>query len=266
LLVLTSTRNPLILQLRQLGQSVKARREQNLFLVEGTHALTEAIATQYPLEIVCCTETWAESHAPKFAQCQAIALRVELVSQQVLEAIATTVNPDGVVAAVPLPKNAPIQIETLGLVLESIQDPGNMGTIIRTSAAVGIDGLLLSKDCVDVTNPKIIRATAGQWFRCPRQMVEDLSNEVKAWQKATGGIAIATQADAKITYWDFDFRQSCLILLGNEGNGLSKSLIEIADVAVRIPLSNGVESLNVAIAASLMLYEAKRQREHGSKH
>jgi RNA methyltransferase, TrmH family len=259
-------RNPLISQLRQLGQSVKARREQNLFLVEGTHALIEAIATQYPLEIVCCTETWAQSHAPIFAQCQAIARRVELVSEQVLGAIATTVNPDGVVTAVPLPGNTPIQIETLGLALESIQDPGNMGTIIRTSAAVGVDGLLLSKDCVDTTNPKIIRATAGQWFRCPRQTVEDLSAEIKAWQKATGGMAIATQADAKITYWDFDFRQPSLILLGNEGNGLSQRLVEVADVAVRIPLSNGVESLNVAIAASLMLYEAKRQREYDSKH
>jgi RNA methyltransferase, TrmH family len=259
---IASIRNPLILKLRQLGQSVKARREQNLFLVEGTHALTEAIATQYPLEIVCCTEIWAESHAKIYTQCQAIARRVELVSEQVLGSIATTVNPDGVIAAVPMPENAPISIETLGLALESIQDPGNMGTIIRTGAAVGIDGLLLSKDCVDPTNPKIIRATAGQWFRCPKQSVADLSTEVKAWQKATGGVAIATLADAKLTYWDFDFRQPCLILLGNEGNGLSKSAIAVADVAVRIPLSNGVESLNVAIAASLLLYEAKRQREY----
>jgi RNA methyltransferase, TrmH family len=263
---IASIRNPLILKLRQLGQSMKARREQTLFLVEGTHALTEAIATQYPLEIVCCSETWAASHAQIYARCKEIANCVELVSEQVLGAIATTVSPDGVVAAAPLPENDPIQIATLGLALESIQDPGNMGTIIRTSAAVGADGLLLSKDCVDATNPKIIRATAGQWFRCPRQSVEDLSTEVKAWQEVTGGVAIATQADASLTYWDFDFRQPCLILLGNEGNGLSKSLIEVADVAVRIPLSNGVESLNVAIAASLILYEAKRQREHASEH
>ncbi len=260
---IASIRNPLILQLRQLGQSVKARREQNLFLVEGTHALAEAIATQYPLEIVCCTETWAQSHAQVYAQCQAIALRVEFVSQQVLRAIATTVNPDGVVAAVPLPENAPISIQTLGLALESIQDPGNMGSIIRTSAAVGVDGLLLSPDCVDTTNPKIMRATAGQWFRCPRQTVADLHVAIKAWQKS-GGVAIATLAEANLTYWDFDFRQPSLILLGNEGNGLSKSSIEVADVAVSIPLSNGVESLNVAIAASLLLYEAKRQREHAT--
>jgi RNA methyltransferase, TrmH family len=262
---IASIRNPLILQLRQLGQSAKERREQNLFLVEGTHALIEAIATQYPLEIVCCTEAWAESSAQILAQCQAIARRVEFVSPQVLGAIATTVNPDGVVAAAPLPENAPIAIETLGLALESIQDPGNMGSIIRTSAAVGADGLLLSKDCVDATNPKIIRATAGQWFRCPRQTVVDLHTEIKAWQN-TGGVAIATLADAKLTYWDFDFRQPCLILLGNEGNGLSKSSIEIADAVVRIPLSNGVESLNVAIAASLILYEAKRQREHAVRN
>jgi TrmH family RNA methyltransferase len=259
--VLTSIRNPLVKQLRQLGQSAKARREQNLFLVEGTHAIAEAIATKYPLEIVCCTEVWAESHSQMYAQCQAISNCVELVGEQVLGAIATTVNPDGVVAAAPMPENAPVKIATLGLGLESIQDPGNMGTIIRSSVAVGIDGLLVSQDSVDATNPKIIRATTGQWFRCPRQTVADLSAEVKAWQQI-GGVAIATLSDATLSYWDFDFRQPCLILLGNEGNGLSKSLIEIADVALKIPLSNGVESLNVAIAASLLLYEAKRQREH----
>lgn len=252
----------MIKQLRQLGKSAKERREQNLFLVEGTHALVEAIATQYPLEIICCTEAWAESHSQILTQGQAIATRIELVSQNVIEAIATTVHPDGVVAASPLPENKSIEIATLGLALESLQDPGNMGAIIRSAVAVDVDGILVSQDSVDATNPKIIRATAGQWFRCPRQTVDNLPDAVRAWQKDTGGVAIATLADANLTYWDFDFTQPSLILLGNEGNGLSEELIAVADVAVKIPLSQGVESLNVAIAASLLLYEAKRQREY----
>jgi RNA methyltransferase, TrmH family len=259
--LLTSISNLLVKQLRQLGKSAKERRGQNLFLVEGTHALMEAIATQYPLDTICCSVTWAESHPQVFAQCQAIASRVELVSQNVLEAIATTVNPDGVVAAAPLPKHKSIEIATLGLALESIQDPGNMGAIIRSAVAVGADGILVSQDSVDTTNPKIIRATAGQWFRCPRQTVNNLPDAIHAWQKNTGGVAIATLADANLTYWDFDFTQPSLILMGNEGNGLSKELIKVADVAVKIPLSRDVESLNVAIAASVLLYEAKRQRE-----
>ncbi|WP_019498494.1 TrmH family RNA methyltransferase [Pseudanabaena sp. PCC 6802] len=259
--MLTSTNNPLIKQLRQLGKSAKERRKQNLFLLEGTHALMEAIATQYPLDTICCTEAWAESHSQIFLRERAIASRVELVGQNVIEAIATTVNPDGVVAAAPLPENKSIEIASLGLALESLQDPGNMGAIIRSAVAVGVDGILVSQDSVDATNPKIIRATAGQWFRCPRQTVDNLPDAVRAWQN-TGGVAIATLSDARISYWDFDFTQPSLILLGNEGNGLSKEMVAIADVAVKIPLSPDVESLNVAIAASLLLYEAKRQREY----
>jgi TrmH family RNA methyltransferase len=261
LALLTSIHNSLIKQLRQLGKSTKERREQNLFLVEGTHALTEAIATQYPLDTICCTEGWAEAHPQIFEQSRLLANRVELVSQNVLEAIATTVNPDGAIATAPLPKNSSIQISTLGLALESIQDPGNMGAIIRSAVAVGVDGILISQDSVDATNPKIIRATAGQWFRCPRQIVDNLPDAIRAWQQNTGGVAIATLADANLTYWDFDFTQPSLILMGNEGNGLSKESIAVADVAVKIPLSCDVESLNVAIAASILLYEAKRQRE-----
>jgi RNA methyltransferase, TrmH family len=254
--MIISIRNPLVKQLRQLGQSTKERRSQQLFLIEGTHALTEAIATKYPLTVICCTETWLNNHQD--LDIYATAIRVEIINEQVLGAIATTISPDGVVGVATIQPNRVPHIAKLGLVLESVQDPGNLGAIIRSSVAVGIDGLLVSKDSVDLTHPKILRATAGQWFRAPMQSVEDLATEVKKLQ-ARGIKAIATLPDAKLTYWDYDFTQPSLILLGNEGCGLSKELIDLADIAVSIPLSNNVESLNLAVSAALLLYEAKRQ-------
>lgn len=185
--------------------------------------------------------------------------RLEIVSAEVLQAIATTKNPDGVIAAALLPSREVANIHTLGLALETIQDPGNIGAIVRSSAAVGIDGMLVSSDSVDLTNPKIIRATAGQWFRCAMQTTTNLAADIRKL-KSQGIKAIATVSKAEKTYWDYDFTQPTLILLGNEGKGLSEELIALADEVISIPQSDQVESLNVSICAALLLYEAKRQR------
>ena len=260
--MLTSTKNPLVKQLRSLGESAKDRKEQGLFLVEGTHALTEAIATSYPLSIVCCTEKWIAANPDLYERIEASTdeiERLEIVSAEVLQAIATTKNPDGVIAAALLPSREVANIHTLGLALETIQDPGNIGAIVRSSVAVGLDGMLVSSDSVDLTNPKIIRATAGQWFRCVMQTTTNLAADIRKL-KSQGIKAIATVSKAEKTYWDYDFTQPTLILLGNEGKGLSEELIALADEVVSIPQSDQVESLNVSICAALLLYEAKRQR------
>jgi TrmH family RNA methyltransferase len=258
--MITSTRNPLVKTLRQLGKSAKARREQNLFLIEGSHALGEAIATSFPLATVCYTELWQQKNPELYAQAIAKAENKELVSDAVIKAIATTMNPDGVIATLPfLQQNQPEQIKTIGLALETIQDPGNMGAIIRTAVASGVESIWVSQDSVDLTSPKVIRASAGQWFRANLRSQHDLIATVQACQKQ-GVRAIATSADAKLTYWEADFTQPCLILLGNEGNGLSAELAQVADLAVSIPLEHNVESLNLAVSAALIMYEAKRQR------
>ena len=260
--MLTSIKNPLVKQLRSLGENAKFRKEQGLFLVEGTHALTEAVASAYPLSIVCCSEKWIATNPDLYDQLESSVVgieRLEIVSEEVLQAIATTKNPDGAIAAALLPLHEVVSINNLGLALETIQDPGNIGAIVRTAVAVGVDGMLVSSDSVDLTNPKIIRATAGQWFRCAMQTSTHLADDIRKLQ-SQGVKAIATLANAKKTYWDYDFNQPTVILLGNEGNGLSKELIELADDSVSIPQSDRVESLNVAICAALLLYEAKRQR------
>ncbi len=257
-MTLTSLHNPLVKQIRKLDSS-KERRHQQLFLLEGTHLLEEACAVNYPLATVCCTPQWQERHQQLWQQACQRAERVELVSMEVLKAIATTVQPDGVVATAKRRSIQPVPFTGLALGLETVQDPGNLGTIIRTAAAAGAAGLWLSGDSVDRDHPKVLRASAGQWFRLPMAVSPDLKATVQECQQA-GMQVVATLPSATLTYWEVDWRRPTLILLGNEGAGLSPELGQMADLQVRIPLNSGVESLNVAIAAALMLYEAQRQR------
>lgn len=258
--MLTSVQNPLIKQLRKLHRA-KDRRDQQLFLLEGTHLLEEACAVNYPLATLCCTPEWQASHESLWQQASQKAQRTELVSPEVLKAIATTVEPDGVIVTAPRkPEQQQLpEITSLGLVLETIQDPGNLGTMIRAAAAAGAEGLWLSANSVDLDHPKVLRSTAGQWFRLPMAVSGDLKTVIADYQ-AQGMQVVATLPNAPLTYWEADLRPPTLILLGNEGAGLSESVAALADQQVKIPLSPGVESLNVAIAAALILYEAQRQR------
>lgn len=260
--MLSSVHNPLVKQMRKLQQS-KGRRRQGLFLLEGTHVLQEAIAVNYPLEVVCATPFWQENHPHLWRQLVALAHRVETVSESVLEATATTVHPDGVVATASPSHRPTITLPSsgMGLVLETIQDPGNLGTIIRTAAATETAGIWLSSDSVDREHPKVLRATAGQWFRLPITVSENLAATLQSAQKQ-GIQLVATTANASYSYWEIDYTRPTLVLVGNEGAGLSAELQAIADWQVKIPLSAAVESLNVAIATALILYEGQRQKQN----
>lgn len=256
--MLTSLQNPLVKQIRKL-HSTKERHKQQLFLLEGTHLLEEACAVNYPLVTLCFTSKWQNAHLQLSQLASSQCDRTEVVTEEILAAMATTVQPDGVIAIAKRNEQEQ-QISWSGLILavETLQDPGNLGTIIRTASAVGASGLYLSEDSVDLDNPKVLRASAGQWFRLPKKVTKDLQATVEQSQQA-GMQVIATLPNANLTYWQVDWCQPSLILLGNEGAGLSADLAAIADIQVKIPLNPEVESLNVAIASALMLYEAKRQ-------
>lgn len=261
--MLTSLKNPWIKELRKLHQA-KYRRSQQQFLVEGTHLVQEAIATQYPLDAVCATPKWQDQHTDLWHQLQGLAQRHELVSEAVLAAIATTQTPDGVVAIAPRSAcPTSLTLPRLGLALESLQDPGNVGTLIRTAAAVGCDGLWLSADSVDLTHPKVLRASAGQWFRVAAQVTPDFSAQLATW-KSQGCQVLATAAEGAVPYWAIDFTQPSVLVLGNEGAGLSATAIAQASQVITIPMASGVESLNVGVAAAVILFEARRQRQQAT--
>jgi RNA methyltransferase, TrmH family len=257
--MLTSTQNPLVKQIKKL-QSAKERRETQLFLVEGTHLIQEACAVNYPLATLCHTSDWQTRHPELWSIAVGICDRVESVSDEVMKAIATTVNPDGVLAIAPrlaLPK--PAIPADLTIALSTIQDPGNLGTMIRTATAAGANGLWVSQDSVDLDNPKVLRASAGQWFRLAMGVSDNL-HELVTKYKQQGVQIVSTSSHTETSYWDVNLRSPTLILLGNEGAGLSPELAALADIQVKIPMAAAVESLNVATAAALILYEARRQR------
>jgi len=230
--------------------------------MEGTNLLEAACTYHYPLEAVCYTAHWREKYPQLWEKLQQGAKRTELVSPEVLNAIALTKNPDGVSAIAPRPASSQFSRDRvqLGLILAQIQDPGNLGTIIRTAAATGVDEIWLSEDSVEFDHPKVLRASVGAWFQVPMRVERDFFSLLEQFR----GQVVATLPTAEKTYWDIDLQIPTLLLLGNEGAGLSAELASLADETVQIPLQGKVESLNVAIAASLILYEAQRQKRHNS--
>jgi TrmH family RNA methyltransferase len=257
---IASRQNPLVKQLRQLHRA-RGRREQNRFLLEGTHLLETACEGNCSLDTVCFTVEWRERHPQLWQKLAGRAKRLEMVTPDVLTAIATTVHPDGIVATASRERSLP-QLDglRLGLVLERLQDPGNLGTLLRAAVAAGVDGVWLSEDSAEFDSPKVLRASAGAWFSLPIATCPDLSGTLRAAQRL-GIQVIATSPQAGEVYWDVDWTAPSLILLGNEGAGLSPQLLTLAGRQVSIPVE-GVESLNVAIAAALLLYEARRQQYH----
>ncbi|MCS7030742.1 MAG: RNA methyltransferase [Gloeomargarita sp. SKYG116] len=257
MVVITSRRHPLVHRIRSL-HTTKGRREAGEFLLEGTHLLTEALQQGIPLKSICYTLAWAERHPDVLHQLPpAVA---QPVSPQVLDALATTVNPDGVVAIAPIPTAEPaLRVGWLHLLGYRLQDPGNVGTLIRTAAAVGVTQLWLTDDSVDPYHPKVLRSAAGQWFRCPPHVCADPLAVLRFYQQKQVQI-VATDAQGELVYWQVDWRRPTLLLLGNESQGLPAQWLAAAEQVVRIPQQPGVESLNVAIAAAVCLYEAWRQR------
>ncbi len=262
--MLTSLQNQTVKQLRKLQQP-KERRSQGVMLLEGTHLIEAACVANYPLQVLCYTEDWQQRYPEICQQALAQCEQAELVSGDVLKAIASTVTPDGVVASAPQ-RNAweeaamqPSTAISLGVMLETLQDPGNLGTIIRTAAAAGSDGLWLSADSVELSHPKVLRASAGQWFRLPMATV-DVAEKAQQLQQE-GVQVVATAATADLDYWQLDLLRPTVFVMGNEGAGLSASLMDCTSTAVKIPVVPGVESLNVAVSTALLLYEARRQRQ-----
>jgi TrmH family RNA methyltransferase len=255
--LITSRRNPLVRQLRQL-HSATGRREQGLVLLEGTHLIQELLRLGLQPHQLLVTEDWCARQGPLLAALDAEPI---LVSQEVLAAVATTDHPDGVVVTLQPPQPADDGADFV-LVLDGIQDPGNLGTLLRTALAAGIQQVWLAGGA-DPWQPKVLRASAGAALALPHRRLERDGVIALVQQAAAGGsqvvAAVPPGTAANRPYWQLDWRQPTLLLLGAEGPGLSAALLELATQRVCIPHSDAVESLNVAVAAAPLLLERWRQ-------
>jgi TrmH family RNA methyltransferase len=260
---ITSRRNPLVKRLRQLHDA-RGRREEGLILLEGTHLLQEVLRLQLQPRDLLVTPAWLEAH-PALVAALPEGWEGRLVSEEVLEAVATTRQPDGVVLTLPPPAPAQGAPAPFVLALDGLQDPGNLGTLMRTALAAGV-GALWMGDGADPFQPKVLRASAGAALALPLRRGSGLELErwlaaatAQGWQVVVTLLPGAGPVPPQ-PYWQLDWTQPTVLLLGNEGAGVSPSLAALANQRVTIPHSSAVESLNVAVAAAPLLLEHLRQR------
>lgn len=252
--MISSLANPLIKDVAALQKKASLRRQEGLFVVEGRRFAEEAPKDR--LETVFVTEEFAESPEGR-AFCAE--RKTETVTQAVMKKMSDTQTPQGVLALVRM-KESRFE-ELLGgpvLALEQVQDPGNLGTLFRSAEAAGAGGLIMDRGTADPYSPKVLRATMGAIFRLPFLVTEDLPSALSEL-RLRGYRILAAHLKGKDLY-ESPLPEKMIFLLGNEGNGLSCALTKKADALVRIPMEGKTESLNVAVAGSLLLYEARRRR------
>ncbi|MEA3408122.1 MAG: RNA methyltransferase [Chloroflexota bacterium] len=181
------------------------------------------------------------------------------VSPEVMDSLSDTVTPQGIVAIVPMPdvSRVTIQESTLLLVLDNVRDPGNVGTILRTAEATGTDAVVLSKGCADAYDPKVVRAGMGAQLRLPL-FTNATWGDIAAFVE--GKQCLVADANGQATPWMIQWNQPTALIVGNEAHGASPEAWELADQSVRLPMAEDVESLNVAIATAIFLFEAQHQR------
>ena len=265
--MITSTANAQVKELIRLMKKSRAREDAGVFIVEGPRMageLTDDPAWRDRIERVCLSESYAAKHTEETDDLRKTS-RVEILTDNVFAHVSDTKTPQGILAVV---KRKEYDLEdiiggkqgnSLVIVLDNLQDPGNLGTIFRTAEAAGATGILLSRDCVDIYNPKVIRSTMGAVFRLPFLYVDDLPGAVSEL-KETGIRVFAAHLEGKNDYDREDYSGGTAFLIGNEGNGLRDEVAECADCRIRIPMQGKAESLNAAVAAAVLMFEVSRQR------
>lgn len=268
--MITSTSNKRVKNVIALLSKSKERKKQQAFVVEGIKMFAEApdfwIKEVYISEKLDLELTENALIADKVKTLSGFPdVVIETVAAEVFDKMCDTKTPQGVLSVLKMPQYTFDDISKasngLYLVLEDIQDPGNLGTMMRTGEGAGISGVIMSDRTVDLFNPKTIRATMGSIYRVPFIYVSDLADSIKK-MRALGVKTYAAHLDGQHAYDKEDYKEETAFLIGNEGNGLSKEIADLADCYIRIPMLGQVESLNAAIAASLLVYEAARQRRN----
>ncbi len=261
---IASKDNFMIKRIKQLEHK-KYRDKYNLFLLEGPHLIEEALKNDVMLNYI----VYSDSFIKDPYQEELISFLCEKyntiynVSDSLFEYIADTESPQGIIAAAVKPNDDFEEIlkdsSSSVVVLDRIQDPGNMGTIIRTADAAGIQGIISIKGSVDFFNSKTVRAAAGSFFRIPLFQINVEYQLIDLLTKYEKNI-IATSPKAEKYYYDLPIFENYALIIGNEANGVSEALLDCADYRVKIPMLRDTESLNASVAASIIIYEMVRKK------
>jgi TrmH family RNA methyltransferase len=243
----------------------KFRRESGCILIEGTRLVADALASGAAVREIFCTPAFLESdHGKAIRVC--CGGTVTAITEAAAAKLSDTRTPQGVFAVVEFAPatldHVMLGIDALVLVADNIADPGNLGTMIRSAAALGAQCVIASGDSCDPGNPKVVRATMGAIFRVPVVGEVELADTVKMLRSHGLQIAAAVARGGRPP-WEADLDRPTALLIGSEADGLPADIVRSADAAITIPMHHGAESLNAAACATALLYEAARQRAKG---
>ena len=249
-MIITSKDNEIIKNIKKLKEK-KYRLDS--YIVEGIKMVKEAISENQEIALIAIREDFKIDFDTK-------KIKIVTISNKIFNDISDVKTPQGILAVIK--KNQNNQIETNQeyiLALDSLQDPGNMGTIIRTADSANINQIIINKTTVDPYSPKVIRSTMGAIYRTNIIEVEDLKTTLRE-MKSKGFQIITTDLKATQSIYDINYNNKTVVVIGNEANGVSQEILQTADKKVIIPMLGKTESLNASIAASIMIYEYVRQK------
>lgn len=239
----------------------KIRQREKKFIVEGLKIVEEGLASDYNCEIIFLTNSFTDNNTDRISSYSKKNIRVEVVKEEQFRKLADTDSPQGIAAVFNFIKpdlsTEKIFKENLVIYLDNISDPGNLGTIIRTADWFGVKSILLSPDCVELYNPKVIRSTMGSIFHL--NLFEDFgTNHLKKYSEKFKIILTDTFGE---NFYEFNFPEKKILVFSNEANGPSKEIQEIADARITIPKAGNAESLNVASAFAVVLSQLTLNRK-----
>ena len=249
-MIITSKDNEIIKNIKKLKEK---KYRVDSYIVEGIKMVKEAISENQEIALIAIREDFKIDFDTKNT-------KIVIISNKIFNDISDVKTPQGILAVIK--KNQNNQIETNQeyiLALDSLQDPGNMGTIIRTADSANINQIIINKTTVDPYSPKVIRSTMGAIYRTNIIEVEDLKATLKE-MKLKGFQIITTDLKATQSIYDINYNNKTVVVIGNEANGVSQEILQTADKKVIIPMLGKTESLNASIAASIMIYEYVRQK------
>ena len=255
--MITSTSNAQVKNIINLMKKSGERKRCGLFVIEGLKMFTEIPKDR--IVKIYASESFAYDNKELLCNYE-----YEMVSDTVYKQMSDTKTPQGIMATVKMLEYSLEDILSEGrtpmvVSLENIQDPGNLGTIIRTAEGAGATGIIMSQDTGDIYNPKTIRSTMGSLFRMPFMYTEDIMGMAEKL-KQRGINLFAAHLSGKDYYYNEDMTCPMAVMIGNEGNGLTDALTGKADTLIKIPMEGQLESLNAAVSNAIILYEAARQR------
>jgi len=256
--IIESKDNLIIKEVKKLHKR-KSRIEKGQFIIEGFRFVEEALKSSFKVEYLFISESALNKYnSLNIKDFITEETKVYVVKNNIIKELCETDNPQGIVAVV---WNKKIELtDSVGfyILVDKIQDPGNLGTIIRSAHASGALGVITTKGTVDVYNDKALRSTMGSIFNI--SVKEDVEFHITNKLKENGFKFIVSSLDTEKNFYNIDLKGKVVICVGNEGNGISEEVYCLADEKVKIPMPGGAESLNAAVAASIMMYEVVRQR------